>query len=60
MMRFGKSLGTLDLEVNCIKLMNDADPAIYNAILNGDENAEQLVNELFEKNPCNNCKRCKK
>lgn len=50
MMRFGKTLGTLDHEVSCIKLMNDADPRIYDAILNGDiEKASELVEELFKR-----------
>lgn len=61
MIRFGKLLGTLDHEVECIKIMNDADPKLYEAILNGDKKiAERLVKELFENHCCITCGKCKK
>lgn len=53
MLRFGKTLGTLDREVSEIKLMNSADPSIFEAILKNDEifnkdkNFESMVEKLF-------------
>jgi hypothetical protein len=55
MLRFGKTLGTLDREVSEIELMNSADPEIFETILNNDEifnkdkHLESIIEKLFHK-----------
>lgn len=48
MLRFGKTLGILDRDVTEIKLLNSADPDVYERVLKGDEKAKKIIKEVFK------------